>query len=812
MTFGSLLESLFGASRSGTAFSPRQFKSTIGRFNSAFSGYQQQDSQEFLAFLLDGLHEDLNRILKKPATEKPELKDENANDVRAIAELAEKSWENHKLRNESVVLDLFGGLYKSTLVCPQCNLTSVTFDPFMDLTLPLPSSQIWTKEIFVFPRTGQPVLLNVELSPTATGAHLKQYIARKLNVVADNLHLVELYQTSFYRNFQKLASVNEITSGEDSNDFLAAYEADFSLVDSDESPIIDEKPFLVPVYFQRNSSPSTTVRPVGIPFYVSLNASEASNPATISRKILEKCGQLSDHAEKAIKELSIHDIPFSLSYHSGNVDGDRPACDWRLYCNRLKRLNEPIDDEENGYGSNEANSSSASSRSIISVDEIPLAVKNSGAELDTPSVDTPSMEMEMEAQSVPPSIKVKTPSIELETPGTDIPTSEQTTPDVLADADESHVPFIGPIALSVSPLAHSPVISEMSDENNEYTNLTSMLEVDSHGPISMIDAPPRYDYKVASMNRLSDLDTLVCDWAPERYDEIFGEEEIAENISRFDDPELEEVRRKRLEKESQGITLDSCLDQFSRTEVLGEDDLWHCSRCNDFRRASKTIELWRIPDIFTIQLKRFSSYHGFRDKLSDVVNFPIEGLDMSKRIQKTMANGAIADTMENHGHIYDLFAVDNHYGGLGGGHYTAYAKNFVDEKWYYYDDSRVQEADPQDSVAGAAYLLFYRRRSKESLGGEGLKSILAQAREEIEKEEDIFECEMEANTVAPFPGEGRVLGNGGTSFPMPWDTPSLNLSEDESEEDDKKDMDFVPNRGGGMEVSPVDSECSISSI
>lgn len=35
--------------------------------------------------------------------------------------------------------------------------------------------------------------------------------------------------------------------------------------------------------------------------------------------------------------------------------------------------------------------------------------------------------------------------------------------------------------------------------------------------------------------------------------------------------------------------------------------------------------------------------------------------------------------------IYDLFAVDNHYGGLGGGHYTAYAQNFVDGKWYYFD-------------------------------------------------------------------------------------------------------------------------------
>ena len=41
----------------------------VGRFAPQFSGYQQQDSQELMAFLLDGLHEDLNRIEKKPYIE-----------------------------------------------------------------------------------------------------------------------------------------------------------------------------------------------------------------------------------------------------------------------------------------------------------------------------------------------------------------------------------------------------------------------------------------------------------------------------------------------------------------------------------------------------------------------------------------------------------------------------------------------------------------------------------------------------------------------------------------------------------------------
>lgn len=60
-----------------------------------------------------------------------------------LMELGEKSWEGHMLRNDSVIVDLWHGLYKSTLVCPVCEVVSVTFDPFMDLSVPLPIKQTY---------------------------------------------------------------------------------------------------------------------------------------------------------------------------------------------------------------------------------------------------------------------------------------------------------------------------------------------------------------------------------------------------------------------------------------------------------------------------------------------------------------------------------------------------------------------------------------------------------------------------------------------------------------------------------------------
>ena len=128
--FGEMVKNIWSGRYSYVV--PRNFKMAVGRFAPQFSGYQQQDSQELLTFLLDGLHEDLNRIKKKPYIE---MKDAGN---RPDEEIAAEAWDIYKKRNDSVILDIFFGLLKSTVVCPECPKISVTFDPFCHLSLPLP--------------------------------------------------------------------------------------------------------------------------------------------------------------------------------------------------------------------------------------------------------------------------------------------------------------------------------------------------------------------------------------------------------------------------------------------------------------------------------------------------------------------------------------------------------------------------------------------------------------------------------------------------------------------------------------------------
>jgi len=119
--------------------------------------------------------------------------------------------------------------------------------------------------------------------------------------------------------------------------------------------------------------------------------------------------------------------------------------------------------------------------------------------------------------------------------------------------------------------------------------------------------------------------------------------------------------------------------------------------------------------VLVVSLKRFkhgkSRYAGYGygyssggGKLDTHVDFPIEGLDLSPYIlHKDLGDGQT--------YIYDLFGISNHFGGLGGGHYTAYAKNWRENKWFNYDDSSCSSANSKQLVSSAAYNLFYRRRA-----------------------------------------------------------------------------------------------------
>lgn len=194
--------------------------------------------------------------------------------------------------------------------------------------------------------------------------------------------------------------------------------------------------------------------------------------------------------------------------------------------------------------------------------------------------------------------------------------------------------------------------------------------------------------------RLQPKNFLGLDWHPKAKAKFFNEK-ASEDFVQDDSMHATANTAKK-----QKVDLKECLKLYTSQEKLGVDDAWYCPQCKEHQQATKKFDLWMLPEILIISLKRFSYNRYWRDKIDVPVQFPIEGLDMTPFV---IAPG--------HGKaVYDLIAVSNHYGGMGGGHYTAYGKNRTDNKWYYFDDARVTEAKESDVVSKAAYVLFYQRR------------------------------------------------------------------------------------------------------
>ncbi|QRW26646.1 ubiquitin carboxyl-terminal hydrolase [Rhizoctonia solani] len=219
-------------------------------------------------------------------------------------------------------------------------------------------------------------------------------------------------------------------------------------------------------------------------------------------------------------------------------------------------------------------------------------------------------------------------------------------------------------------------------------------------------------------------DALVCQWSSPMQTHFFGSESsLFDEWEEFIHPEVQAARDAQIKSRSgrRSIDLEDCLDELTKEEQLGEEDLWYCPRCKKHQQATKRFELWSVPDILVVHLKRFSNARAMRDKIDALVEFPISGLDLSSRVGESGQSDEC---------VYDLFAVDEHMGGLGGGHYRAYAKNLSDGEWYHFDDSYVSKSSAEDSVNANAYLLFYRRRSSDS------KAVIKKVRARVDSNQE----------------------------------------------------------------------------
>lgn len=744
---------------SGTAFSPTQFKKTLGGLQPLFSGYGQQDSQEFLSFLVDALHEDLNRIQKKPYIENPDSEDDKVRDDDYVRQLGQIYQDNHAKRNDSVAMDLFSGFYKNTMECPSCDKVSVTFDPYSLLTVQLPMDHAFQHIVTFVPLHGRPVMHQIDIDKNSSIKTLKEHIAKKHpGVDANRLWMIEVYSNKVYKVFDDATALAE--SSIQNNDYLFIYE----LEAVPKNPATPKKPTFSYGY-QLSSSKSDMVPPEGMespmadvfavpvfqrfvnrekhelgmhPLYITVTREEAKDYDVILKKVLlavqnvtsrpilrefeEKHGPMGTVEEvddEASKEPNGTEDAAGISDHSTqsedgyvNVSLEKPTSaeattngtspmqideaeglipsgfmDSQYFLSPA--LRNQLFDMKYSDGSDNMHCASMSSFKEASIKTLHDRVKpprrasiqSSNSDESTTSTNN-SEENESDAD-------------ELDKPDMVLGGEESalSTPNV-EDSDEEDSEIMAP---SVQEPNQSRAGRRRNKKNKKgkkgRRNQTTYSKKDraQHRNVlnSAVKSPPQQQQN-DSPYYIQLGECIVLDWRPEAADSLFYGDEKDPNEMRghiftdengrggqtFHDAELEARKAKRAERKKHGIDLEDCFVETGKREVLSEDNAWYCNRCKELRRATKTLEIWTLPDILVVHLKRFGGNRSFRDKIDVTVDYPIEGLDLNEKV------GMKEDGKD---YTYDLFAVDNHYGGLGGGHYTAMAKNFYDGEWYDYN-------------------------------------------------------------------------------------------------------------------------------
>ncbi|XP_020111526.1 ubiquitin carboxyl-terminal hydrolase 5 isoform X2 [Ananas comosus] len=534
LAFGELLRKLWAPGR--TPISPRPFKSKLARFAPQFSGYSQHDSQELLAFLLDGLHEDLNRVKHKPYIRT------NDADGRSDEEVADEYWANHIARNDSIIVDVCQGQYKSTLVCPVCGKVSVTFDPFMYLSLPLQSTSSRTVTVMVFNIDGStlPTPCTVSVPKQGRCRDLIQALSSACSIKNGEKILLAEIRGHFIHHFLEDPSVLLSTIKDD--DHIVAYRVQTLGLDSTYIQFVHRREEMEP----GNNSSSTVWKPYGTPLITPITCDQTVTGTDI--------------------HMMVRTMLAPLVQHEGHQS---------------------------------------------------LTLRNSSSNEENDSRDTDS-------------------------------DSETTT----------------------SPVMHLQLL----DENDECIDLS-----EEENPINLAS--------------LASPIIVFINWSKK-------------DLKRFDIHHLENIpelfKYAPAPKRTRGepLSLYACLDAFLREEPLVPEDMWYCPRCKEQRQASKKLDLWRLPEVLVIHLKRFSFSRSTKHKLETFINFPIHDLDLTNYV---------ANKKSPQCQIYQLYALINHYGSMASGHYTSHIKLLDENRWYNFDDSHISPINEDEVKSAAAYVLFYRR-------------------------------------------------------------------------------------------------------
>lgn len=616
------------------SLTPKTFKDSLGKFNEIFEGNEQHDAQELLAFLLDGLSEDLNRIVEKPYIEAPD-----SDGQRPDSELADIWWSNHLKREMSIIVALFTGQYKSLLTCRSCKYESARFEPFMFLQLPLPEDDHVPVVVIFYP------LCKIEgRGKPNPPSDVYKYSVRVVN--DGNLFDVQVA-------LARLLHAEEVNQAaeDDENNSETQYELHrLTSTCSEDIQALDA------IYQTRAKNMAVVDMRDG---YISKVASNSWSLQDLQNK---ETGELPLLHVYELDSLPEDGPPLDASIRGelGRDDDEIPPIKaTSTYCDE--------EDDDEADGSNPEDDTSHASEEQEQAQSL-QPVKFSFLALAQRKSDVMSRDflhpLSHRVFGTPMLLRIQ----DLEAfSGRDLY-------DTVAVRLRNFVPKSALRFLEVDE-EEATEYEETQQQREEpkrngdgrqrLKKTTTDMEDVSSGPV------PRYGFRLRITSRdgrrctlcpwfeccigclvpdddfptiVMCGDSIAVDWhfAVDVATSGFGQRvnsQIDPLVASSGFSPKRNVPGVTIKNHSsmgagpqkagiQGaIMLEDCLDAFAKEEKIPEA---YCSKCKDFRVQTKRMSLWRLPPIVIVHLKRFQFTQHMRRKLRDLVVFPVEGLDLSR--------------------------------------------------------------------------------------------------------------------------------------------------------------------------------------
>ena len=725
---------------SSNYFIPSNFKNSIGLIDDRFADNNQQDSHEFLTFLIDSLHEDLNKVINKPIIKRKDSEYNNYNNFLSDEKQSIIEWNNFLKRNQSIMVDLFYGQYESTIICPHCEHKSINFSIYFCLQLPIPKykENYLVKVSFTEegPNTLPPlkflIILNKQNNKTSD---VKQLIGNILDIPPNEIEIVKYKGKEINNIFENgdeidenINYINAIKINSRTIKENSLY--DFNNIDYSnlKSKMEYKKNELIQLFENNNNDES----------YNDFNISiDINNNDSSFEKFIIKHYYL--YEENISSDLINMDYLIYIETNKSLYDLYHKIYElyFDIIIKKYSELNKEKQDNSDDPKDKEnifnilfkdfiCGESQFSNDIFKKYENLPFILQlkdfQNGNDIFIPSYKLAAF------QDILSDNRIILPNENKN----DIQNDNFSNFNKAQNYNENHnMVFLdnkNSQYIDDDKLENSHNQMENVDDNNNQIDIRAIptfsekgnncqtnIEGENGKKITIQISKVNEDQNIIKPIINNRVKTLKIIWNPKflQKKEISNNEYYLTQTLTSETIDLCTIFKKIFEENFRNILIEKCFEEFCKEETFDKDNLWKCSKCKEDIEARNKIEIYQTPKILIIQLKRFKN----NQKIETFIDFPIKNLDINQFVSSSETNERKPNKK------YDLFGVVNHYGRLDYGHYDAYCLNFEDNNWYYFNDASVKKINKEEInkiVTEKAYLLFYRQQNMESINWDNI--------------------------------------------------------------------------------------------